>query len=328
MTGRSRRLVRLLGYECRLVYRDPAVWVLAVTLVALTAGGWILASRWTAAHGHLVDTLLREQDLRLRDLQTRIDRERAGLLEKGAPLAPVLFGSRHATSIGHYSGNRWMVQPLLPTAPLALGEADLQPLGVLASVDRWQGQHREQYSSPLWQRFVRFDVNFVVGYLAPLVVIVLCAGVVAGEREGGTLLLRLVQGGGLASVGVGRALLRGALIAGLVVTTVVGLQVASSGAMETTGMVRLVIWSTGVVTYLGFWLALIVWVDSRAQGVAVNLLTCTGLWVVLVFVVPAAVTVVADVVHPIASRAEFERARRHAYQEAWSLSNDEVLKAF
>ena len=129
-------------------------------------------------------------------------------------------------------------------------------------------------------------------------------------------------------MGVGRALLRGALIAGLVVTTVVGLQVASSGAMETTGMVRLVIWSTGVVTYLGFWLALIVWVDSRAQGVAVNLLTCTGLWVVLVFVVPAAVTVVADVVHPIASRAEFERARRHAYQEAWSLSNDEVLKAF
>lgn len=325
-TYRSGR-ARVAAYECLMVWRDPAVWVTLAVLLAMTATGWSAARYWMASQERLTSTLLDEQAIRLRDMQERMDRERETQTKKGAPLTPVLFGSRHATSIGHYSGQRWMVQPMLPTAPLALGEVDLQPLGYLASVDRWQGQQQGQFSSPQWQRFVRFDVYFVVGYLLPLALIVLCAGALSTEREHRTLSLRLTQGSRPWATGLGRVALRGGLLTLLIAVSVPAMVWWGDGIVNGT-IVRLLLWEGGLVAYVLFWLSIIAWVDSRGHSIAANLLICAGLWIVLLFIAPGLVSMAAGAAYPVQSRADFERARREAYQETWSHPNDAVLDAF
>lgn len=326
MTGSSASL-RVLRLEWLMLRREPAMWVLVAAVVALTVAAWQATRLGLDEQERLVRTLRHEEQLRLDDMQTRIDREREDLRAKGQPLSPALFGARHATSIGHYSGGRWMVLPLLPTTPLAAGELDLQPLGHLASVDRWQGQQEAQFSSPLWQRMVRFDLQFVTAYLLPLVLIVLCAGTVAGERERGTLRLHLSQGGGMSGVGVGRVVLRGAILtAALAGTTLI--LCAIDGRLHPGLAPRLGLWAAGLVAYTAFWLAIIVCIDAFAKTVSLNLLAGLTAWVVVSFVTPAVVTMVADAVHPLRPRTDLERQRRQAYQETWSLKNDDVLAAF
>jgi hypothetical protein len=310
-------------YEWRLLWRDYAYWVTVGLLMTATIGGWYTGRAWASGQQRLVATLLQEQQRRLDDLQARIDRERTELIAKGTPLTPVRFGLRHATTIGHYSGQRWMVQPAWPTAPLALGELDLQPLGYLASVDRWQGQTREQFTSPLWLRFVRFDVQFVVAYLFPLGLMLVSGAIVSAEREHGTLQLRLSQGARLARLSFGRLAMRGGLASVLVGVLTACLILSSGGSFA-----QLLVWQVGFVGYALFWLALIAWVDAGTRSVAANLLTCTGLWIVLLFVLPALVRSVADSVRPLPSRAAFERAQREAYQQTWNGRNEEILEAF
>jgi hypothetical protein len=320
-------LIRIVRLEWVLLRRDPTVWVLTAALVALTAAAWQTTRLGLAEHERLVRTLLHEEQVRLEDLQERIDREREDLRAKGQPLSPVVFGPRHATSIGHYSGGRWMVLPVLPTALLAVGETDLQPLAHLASVDRWQGQQQSQFSSPLWQRMVRFDVQFVTAYLLPLAFVVLCAGTVAAERERGTLRLHLAQGGGAAGLGIGRVLLRGGLLTAAVGCTVCVL-FAVDGRVEPGLAPRLTLWATGFVAHAALWLAVLVAIDACAKTVQVNLLAALTAWVLILFVAPAGVNMLADGLHPIRARTDTERQRRQAYQDTWSLKNDDVLAAF
>ena len=319
---------RIAAAEGRLIWRDPAMWVTVVALALALGAAWINARAWTLGQQARVDLLLKEQEHRLQRLQERIDKERADLTAKGEPLTPVKFGSRHGTSVGHYEGQRWMVQPLLPTAPLALGEIDLQPIGHLASVDRWQGQARAEPSSPLWQRLPRFDVFFVVAYLLPLAFFVTCAGVVAAEREAGTLGLRVAQGGTAAALGFGRVTLRAGLLTAVTLLVIIG-SAAAGGHLTLTSLPHLAIALTGCVAYAVFWSAIVLWVDSWRQSTGVNLLVCAGCWLLLLFLAPGSIRIAADWTRPVTSRASFEQARRQAYQDTWgTLTNVQVLDAF
>lgn len=314
---------RIGRFEWRLVRRDRAVWLTIAVLLIASLAAWSTARTWMTDRERLVTTLLHEQERRLDDLQARIDQERRRHVAEGIPLAPVKFGLRHATTIGHYSGQRWVVQPMSPTTPLALGELDLQPLGDMASVDRWQGQSRAQFTSPLWLRFVRFDIFLVVAYLLPLGLMLLCGGIVSAEKEQGTLQLRLTQGGRLSTLSLGRLALRGGLATLLVALVVGGLVWHGGGSIA-----QLLLWEAGLVSYALFWLSLIAWVDAGGYSVAANLLTGIVLWIVLLFVVPGLVRTVVDAVRPLPSRAAFERAHREAYEATWNNRNEEILNAF
>jgi len=327
-TRRTRAWRVIARAEGRLVWRDPAVWITAVALALGLGAAWVNAHVWSTGHAARIEVLLTEQDARLQDMQGRIDKEREGLLAEGKPLSPVLFGSRHGTTVGHYSGGRWMVPSVSPLTPLALGELDLQPLGYLASVDRWQGQSRAEPSSPIWQRFPRFDVLFALAYLLPLALIVTCAGVVSAEREAGTVRLRAAQGSMLANLGFGRLLLRGGLLT-IVAIGVVVTSALASGSVTSASWPSLGLWIAACLAYVAFWLSIIVWIDSWGQSTGVNLLACAACWLVLLFVAPGVVRVAADWTRPVTSRASFEQARRVAYQDTWGrLTNAEVLKAF
>lgn len=222
-----------------------------------------------------------------------------------------------------------MVQPLLPTAPLALGETDLQPIGYMASVDRWDGQKRAEPSSPLWQRLPRFDVFFVVAYLLPLAIFVTCSGVVAAEREAGTLALRVALGGSTVDLGFGRVLLRAGLLTALSVVAVLA-SVAASGGFVSSSWPYLAVWTAGCVAYAVFWVSIVLWFDSWRRSTGVNLLACASCWLLLLFVAPGAVRIIADWTRPVSSRASFEQERREAYAADTSgpMTNRRRLEGF
>lgn len=322
--GRRRTLAL---YECRLAWRDPVLWIALIVLLAAVSVAWSMSQAWVDAQETLQQSLLAEEQERLAGLQRDIDAERGKLEAAGTPLAPVTFGFRHATNIGHYSGQRWMVQPPLATAALAIGERDLQPGAFLASLDRWQGDDRGEFTSPLWLRFGRFDLFFVTGYLLPLILILVCAGTVSSEKERQTLHLRLAQGTRPWTLALARLALKGGGV-----TLVLGLSVAllswRAGVVAEGQLPRLMLWEAGLVAYAALWLALIAWVDAGGRSVAANLLMCTGVWIVVLLVLPGLATAAADAWTPLESRAAFGRSQRDAYQDVWSHSNDGVLRTF
>jgi hypothetical protein len=322
-----RRRLTVARYECILVARDATMWLSVATLVTAIVAAWISGNGWLDTQRALLETLTREQQVRLADLQQRIDREREKADAAGLTSAPVPFNVRHATYAGHYMGQRWMVLPILQAAGLALGESDLQPGAALASLDRWQGQDRGEFASPAWLRLPRFDLFFATAYLLPLALILTCTAAVSTEREHRTLHLRLTQGTRPWTLGIGRVLMRGGLVTASAGLTVAVLLVAWAGA-NTDTLARLAVWELSLAAYAACWLAVIAWIDAGGRSIAANLLMASGAWILLLFVLPGAVTTVAELRRPVDSRAELERTRREAYQETWNGRNEEILRAF
>jgi hypothetical protein len=208
-----------------------------------------------------------------------------------------------------------------------LGESDLQPGAALASLDRWQGQNRGEFESPAWLRLPRFDLFFATAYLVPLALILTCTAAVSTEREHRTLHLRLTQGTRPWTLGLGRVLMRGGLVTAFAGLTVAVLMLARGG-MNGDTLARLAVWEASLAAYAASWLAVIAWIDAGGRSIAANLLMASGAWILLLFVLPGAVTTFAELRHPVDSRAELERTRRQAYQETWNGRNEEILQAF
>lgn len=322
---RRRRTVA--WYECLLVARDGAMWLSVAALVAAIVAAWMTSTAWLDTQRTLVDTRAREERIRLIDLQKMIDREREKAAASGQDSALVPFNVRHATYAGHYMGQRWMVLPILDAAPLALGESDLQPGAALASLDRWQGEDRGEFASPAWLRLPRFDLFFAIAYLLPLALILTCTAAVSAEREHGTLHLRLTQGTRPSRLGIGRVLMRGGLVTAAAGVTVAILLVTRFGASGDV-LARLALWELSLAAYAACWLAVIAWIDAGSHSIAANLLMASGAWILLLFVLPGAVTMGAELRHPVESRAALERTRREAYQDTWNGRNEEILQAF
>jgi hypothetical protein len=314
-------------YECVLVVRDATMWLSIAALVVAIVAAWMSGSGWLDTQRALIETLAREERVRLADLQRLVDREVEKAQVAGQASALVPFNVRHATYAGHYMGQRWMVLPILQAAALALGESDLQPGTALASLDRWQGQDRGEFASPAWLRLPRFDLFFATAYLLPLALILTCTAAVSAEREHRTLHLRLTQGTRPWTLGIGRVLMRGGLVTASGGAAVAVLMLMRGGADGDT-LARLAVWEVSLAAYAACWLAVIAWIDAGGRSIAANLLMASGAWILLLFVLPGAVTTFAELRHPVNSRAELERTRREAYQETWNGRNEEILRAF
>lgn len=330
MSSRIRLPVRqIIRTESRLLARDGTALVALVLFVA--ALGYAL---W---NGHSRTDADREAYRAVLDQERAKERAAASQAEasehvlQGQSVASVERYVRHGPTHPQWVGASWSFRvaamPPPPLASIAIGKLDVTPTVYGIRTDRLIENFRqgEQTAHPLVLSTGVFDATAVVLFFAPLLVIVLGADLVAGERERGTWALIRAQPVSPARVVSTRLATRAALT----LLPVVGAAVAAWCLLEPDDQLDVVaglgMWLAGSVAYLAFWWAAVFAVTSvqRTTGSAVVILVAC--WVASVFVVPTGVRLGLDWWAPLPSRAVLVQAQRLATAATEAVPPDAVL---
>lgn len=307
--------------ELRLLIRDPAVQVALLVLLAALAAAVV---QGVLRHDRLLVDLAErrhEDAARLEAVKWQAIR----LEEQGGEVSR-FRDPRNADVVGR----RLAVQhPLLPPtalASLSVGQSDLHAAWQLVSLDPPDRLLAEgEFAHPRQLAIGRFDVSFVVVFLAPLLLLGLLAVSPAREREEGMLPLLALQRGRIDSWLALRCALRlgvvavPILLAGAGVAAILGgsgyMAVGEAPASGETAL-RYLLWALQVVVYLTFWAALGAWVGTLPLDTVRAALALAGAWLLAVVLVPAVANVSLELSHPQPSRIEYVDAMRAATDAA------------
>lgn len=214
------------------------------------------------------------------------------------------------------AANRYFSLAPAPLAVVAVGQSDLRAYYYKFGLHKKQAlYHGEEIENASILYNGHFDLAFVITFLLPLLAIALTFNVVAGEKERGTLPLILAGTTSLRSVALNKFVFRFALLSllfsGLVLMGL-GL-VGVSIAQEVASIAALL----GVTTaYTAFWFGLSFGVNSQGKGSGFNAAVLVGLWLALLVVLPALLSVAANAYYPMPSRVELIAETREASEEA------------
>jgi ABC-2 type transport system permease protein len=160
--------------------------------------------------------------------------------------------------------------------------------------------------SSLLMRFGQLTPAFVLQALAPLVLIFIGFGIVARERERGTLRLLQMHGANAAQILGGKALALSAVALLMLLPAILALSwlIAAKGAPLATALVLL----GGYTGYLVIWVAAILIASSIATQARTALITMVGLWALTVILLPRIAPDVALATKPALTRLETDIA--------------------
>lgn len=257
----------------------------------------------------------------LRQSESRSHRETkalvAGLEQTGKPFS----GNSHRdptqpNGAANATGNRYFTLDPSPLAVVAVGQSDLRAYYYKFGLNKKQAlYHGEEIENPSALYNGHFDLAFVITFLLPLLIIALTYNVVAGERERGTLPLILAGTTPFKTVTLHKFLFR----FGLLTTFFSALMVCGLGLSgvyllgEAQSVAQLLVLSAG---YTAFWFGLSFWVNSRGKSSGFNAAVLVGAWLLLLVVVPALVSVAANILYPMPSRVDLIAETREASDEA------------
>jgi ABC-2 type transport system permease protein len=306
-------LATLLRHEWRSLSADASLWLVVGVFTAAIAYGTFNGARWAAFQQRTIGQTLSEESGRHRQHETeivRINRENATVSAFADP--------RNPDAVGRSLGARYAVLPPTPLSPLAVGQSDLLPYYFKMTTDAKEtALAATEIENPHRLLAGRFDLAFVLIYLYPLLILALAYNLLSAEREQGTLVLALSQPVSFRTLVLGKVLLRLAVFLttviglALVASLVVGIDLGAPGALP-----RLGLWLLAVMLYGLFWFAMAVAVTALGKPSATNAMVLAGAWLVLVVLIPSALSMTATTMHPVPSRVEMIQAMRVASDEA------------
>lgn len=160
--------------------------------------------------------------------------------------------------------------------------------------------------SSLLVRFGQLSPALVLQVIAPLLLVFIGAGMVAGERERGTLRQSLLAGvsGGALLAGKGLALGAAALVISAPAFALL-LWLGVSGAARLSAVA---LSAGGYLAYLAFWTLLIIAVSATARRSRSALIALVGAWTFAVVLTPRVSPEIAAALAPLPTRVETDIA--------------------
>jgi ABC-2 type transport system permease protein len=210
------------------------------------------------------------------------------------------------------------MMPPADLAALAIGQADLLPYYFRMTTDAKESVlAATELENPQRLLAGRFDLSFVVIYLLPLLILALSYNLLSAEKEQGTLALALSQPTSLRTLLLLKIAPRLLLFFALIVACAIGAAaVAGLSVTSSATVVKLVMW-IGIVSLYGlFWFVLAIAVAALDKPSAANAVILAGAWVLLVVLVPSALSLLAEAWYPVPSRVRMVQAVREASDEA------------
>jgi ABC-2 type transport system permease protein len=208
--------------------------------------------------------------------------------------------------------------PPTPLAALAVGQSDLLPSYLKMTTDAKETVLAStEIENPQRLLTGRFDLAFVLIYLYPLLILALTYNLLSAEREQGTLVLALSQPVALRTLVFGKVGVRFALFLVTIVTLAAAALLAGGVEMTAPGAVpRLALWVLSIGVYGGFWFAVAIAVAALGRPSATNATLLAGIWLALVVVLPAMLSMGVTTAYPVPSRVEMIQAMRVASDTA------------
>jgi ABC-2 type transport system permease protein len=168
------------------------------------------------------------------------------------------------------------------------------------------------------------DFAFVLVFLFPLLIISVNYNLLSEEKEGGTWPLLWVQsrkpvGVLLQKLSI-RAIVIYALLALLMVVAIPVLHLPLNSALAAV---------TGLcVLYLLFWFGVSFWVVSWKKSSAVNAVSLLTVWVLLTFILPAAVNNYITAKYPVPEALATTVEQREGYHAKWDMEKKPTMESF
>lgn len=208
---------------------------------------------------------------------------------------------------------------------LSIGQRDVNNSIQFINIRNLEAQKYDtDLYNPLNLLVGNLDFGFVLLYLFPLLLIAVTYNLLSEEKESGTWPLVSVQSKKplrmlLAKLAI-RALVVYALLALLFAVAIIALAIPLDAALlATVGL---------SVLYLLFWLAACFWVVSWNRSSAVNAVSLLTVWVLLTFILPAAVNNYITVKYPVPEALATTVEQREGYHEKWDLDKQSTLNSF
>lgn len=294
-----------LTHEMRLLARAP-VSAMALGLLLLLTSLAVLSGSWEIAQQR--HTIARLSALQQQEL---------------AALGAKPQTARDAGSAAYYTFHSTWDAPT-SAAFLALGMRDSAPYVLRVRALALQAQlHEGEIFNPALAAAGRFDVAFVLIYLAPLVLIALLHDLVSAEKRARRLGTLLALPEGNHRLWLRRAGLRTVLaIACVSLPVLLGAVVNGMPAKAVAAAVIV------IAAYLGFWAGLAVIVATRGRSSAGNATALMGSWVLLTLVLPALANAALARAVPVHQGVDLMLAQRQSVHAAWDEPPGETMEKF
>lgn len=287
--------------EWFLLRRDRALiltWTLFAILCLLAAGQGALSLHRQVKSA----TEARAQDEESRRYAVAY----AAQLNQGRAGEPELFRDpRRAGPVGRFQILPAACLPPLPLESICAHTLQTRPAYWRVSTDLRQSfMTLRELENPERMAAGSFDLEFVLVFLLPLLLITTCYSVLAGDRDQGLLRLLLAQPISATRLLAQRLAWRGGLSLALALLAVLGAAtlgyLGSPGSLTGLPQVSLL-----VGAYTSVWVSLSAWLTTLSSRGATAILRLASLWLVLVIVLPGTLGLAARELFPLPSRIEF-----------------------
>jgi ABC-2 type transport system permease protein len=205
----------------------------------------------------------------------------------------------------------------------ALGQRDIAPYVMRIRALALEGQlHGTGSTNPELTRAGRFDLAFVLVYLAPLVLFVLLHDLVSGEREAGRWML-LEAAPGSRSLWLLRVTVRALAVVAVIAMPLLAGTWASGASLGQVASALGIVAAT-----VGFWTAVSLLLSRRESASGTNAARLAAAWFALTLVAPGAAQLAVNALVPVPQGADLLRLNREAVHSGWDLPKDATMSRF
>jgi ABC-2 type transport system permease protein len=318
----------LLRHEWRLLVRTWAPWLVAMLFLLTSAAGLVNGMAAVQRHRLAADDAVAAQTAQYEALKqdlTRIEQQRA---REGVPLTRLLPGLPSAGAAESRVSSYRVALPPLSTAiigPAALervpqryevrggGGARFWPFGRTVGTRIVSGLTPEQpLDNPATTVLGSVDLAFVIVYLSPLLIVALMYDVVTRERESGTLALVAAQPITMRRWLAVRVAVRGLVLSVFGVLIPAAIAAAAVLAWSSDTVIRLFVWTGGVLAYSAIWAFVTTLVSLHARSSALAAIVAVSAWLVFVIVVPSLLQLAAPLLSPTSAHLSYVTEERAA----------------
>lgn len=317
-------LKEIFNFERSLFRADRLDFFVALILVAAVGYAFVNGQSWINKQRQAVHAAQTEESVRLQELKDKLARINAG----GLAPAKAFENPANAYWVGNRHAATYAVLPPTAFAATAIGQSDLNPPYVKVSSDNKESfALNEEIENPGNLLIGNFDLAFVVVFLLPLLIIALSYNVLSAEHEQGTLAVTMTNPVPLWVLIAGKLGFRAALVFSLTAgMTVICLQAIGTDLSTMDSLIRLGWWMLLLLAYILFWLTLAAAVNVLAKSSAQNALILTGLWIMILLVLPSFISIAVNVAYPVPSRVAMVGQIRAAQTDANQESDATVAR--
>lgn len=316
-------LIKLIfSFEWRQFVRQPAQLLILIFFLLMGFYSLSIGHRFVGRQLEGLDTLQKNQQLNLRELTDRFNADTS--TAKGKMLAE----QAGLPQVIEYRASPLATNPPRGLAVMAIGQRDILPyFDIINSKRDVLTPPNAEIANPEKLASGNFDFSFVLIYLFPLLIIILCYDLFAKEKEQQTDRLLNVQSGDLNQILLYKLLFRLLLVSGLSwILSAIGVLIRP--AATALSAIDVVLWFFVLNAYLLFWFSICWLVVVFRKSSRINALVLLGIWLLLTLVLPALMNKLAALKYPMPLRTELVAHQRETMLDTWEMPIKELLIEF